>query len=364
MNVMVATFTIHPHFIMPITFRPSPNLGVEQVCIRDLPSQKEEKGVEVLQTSRDPTLMYVEDGNGFVNAVCNAYSNHHALRIRPDDVWIAIAVQVSLFIEMHADELRDKFVSHQGKTCLKVEGPGTLRHAPYDWFATEMAQKIQAHVKDPSIRDWVMPDFSTTTPEDRVAGSIVLLSSMKEYFSYVFMFKCGLPEVTLEGTPQDWQHLLDKLQRLKGQEFKTDDQLMRRWMDILEPVVVRMVDSAHGKPDLDWWNRVCQYLSQGSGTRQLTGWITAFCLYDKHKVCVLDEPKEPNEQSKRKRPDSPWPIIDCRRIPSGACVAPVQVVEPNGTEHSCRISAGHFGFQVDGSCLVPRVVWKMELLTP
>lgn len=34
--------------------------------------------------------------NGFVDTAISAYSNHHHLRIRPDDVWCAILSQLSL----------------------------------------------------------------------------------------------------------------------------------------------------------------------------------------------------------------------------------------------------------------------------
>ncbi|KAI1785227.1 hypothetical protein LXA43DRAFT_151204 [Ganoderma leucocontextum] len=34
------------------------------------------------------------------------YRSHHHLRIRPDDVWLAILVQLNFYINAHAEELR------------------------------------------------------------------------------------------------------------------------------------------------------------------------------------------------------------------------------------------------------------------
>jgi hypothetical protein len=45
-------------------------------------------------------------GNGFVNAVIRAYGHHHALVIRPDDVWLSILTQFSFYVNANAELLR------------------------------------------------------------------------------------------------------------------------------------------------------------------------------------------------------------------------------------------------------------------
>lgn len=58
--------------------------------------------------------------NGFVVSAIKAYNMHHHLRIRPEDVWFAVLTQLAFYINAHAEELRGKFVSHDGKKELKV----------------------------------------------------------------------------------------------------------------------------------------------------------------------------------------------------------------------------------------------------
>ncbi len=40
--------------------------------------------------------------NGFVYACLEAYNMHHRLVLRPDDVWLAILMQQSIYVNTHA----------------------------------------------------------------------------------------------------------------------------------------------------------------------------------------------------------------------------------------------------------------------
>ncbi|KAK8088538.1 hypothetical protein PG997_003499 [Apiospora hydei] len=59
--------------------------------------------------------------NGFVDSAWKAYSYHHNLVIRPDDVWFAILTQFSFYVNANSERLRDKFVSFEGKRALLLE---------------------------------------------------------------------------------------------------------------------------------------------------------------------------------------------------------------------------------------------------
>lgn len=45
--------------------------------------------------------------NGFVDSAVQAYNQHHNLVIRPDDVWFAILAQLNIYINEHAEDLRE-----------------------------------------------------------------------------------------------------------------------------------------------------------------------------------------------------------------------------------------------------------------
>lgn len=54
-------------------------------------------------------------GNGLVHTLEAAYSHHHHLTLRPDDVWLAVLSQFSIYVNKNAESLRSYFVTHEGK---------------------------------------------------------------------------------------------------------------------------------------------------------------------------------------------------------------------------------------------------------
>ena len=132
-----------------------------------------------------------------------AYNMHHNLVIRPEDVWFAILSQLSLYINKNLKELRDHFVSHKGKKELIVKTIGTRFTVDFGYLAKQMTILIGRNVVDPKLRQWIMPDFSTTKDTDRVIGAILMMGAKQKYFSYRMCCMCGIPSVTLLGTKED-----------------------------------------------------------------------------------------------------------------------------------------------------------------
>ncbi|KAF8451467.1 hypothetical protein BDZ91DRAFT_768402 [Kalaharituber pfeilii] len=210
--------------------------------------------------------------NGFISAVLSAYQGHYHLTIRPDDVWIAILTQFSLFVNANADTLADKFVGFPEMKELKVEmlGPGYRDGLNYGLLALAMSEEIDKNIVDPELKEWILPRFSTTTLDDKITSSLVMMSTLKQYFS-----------VTLQGDKADWATLLAKIEKLRGYNAETV-----MWYHMLEPVLSRFV-RAFDDPDGEWnrefWNRAAttETPRPGSGaTTYLTGWLTAFIPFD------------------------------------------------------------------------------------
>lgn len=99
-----------------------------------------------------------------------------------------------------------------------------------------------------------MPTFSTTTDQDKMVCGLLLMGTMKSYFEYVVM-ECGIPEVTLMGTLEDWQQLRELADHLLDFD---DVKAMRKWHKLLVPVLDKFVESYERatndeKPDRKFW---------------------------------------------------------------------------------------------------------------
>ncbi|KAF9994663.1 hypothetical protein BGZ79_000549 [Entomortierella chlamydospora] len=234
---------------------------------------------EFYQSSFQGTSDIIPSYNGFVSTLTRAYSQHHGLVIRPDDVWLAILAQFNLFINGNAERFRSQFVSHEGKKELTVSASGNRYTVDFGKLAYDMTKEIDRNIVDPSFRTWILPNFTTTTDNDIIVSSVVMMATMKKYFDYNFSMMCGLPRITLEGEKSDWEDILGRLEKLKEYDIRTI-----AWYHLLKPVISRFVkafDMPHGSEYLGFWNRIFHEIEGACMPSYLGGWATAFIAFDK-----------------------------------------------------------------------------------
>ncbi|KAJ7764166.1 hypothetical protein DFH07DRAFT_902933 [Mycena maculata] len=224
----------------------------------------------------------VPSANGFVATLLDAYTQDRALVIRPDDVWLAILCQFNFFVVARAELLRANFVAHEGKEELTIVAmPATRYTVNYGDIADQMADLIEKNVVDPSLRAWATPNFTTTTPNDRVVGAVLFMATLKNYFNYkIMLIGCGIPRVTLEGERSDWVDILGRLEKLKEYGLEAI-----AWYHLLRPVITRFVaafDAPASAENVAFWQRVAHYVPGGSGFgAYYNGWISAFTAFSK-----------------------------------------------------------------------------------
>lgn len=273
--------------------------------------------------------------NGFVYAAYDAYSNHHHLTIRPEDIWFAILSQTSFYINAHAEELRQNFVSHQRKKKLKVSSVGTIQELNVGQTVHELTEQIRDTVVDPELHTWIMPTFTTTAATDRAVASILMMGSMQQYFSYTSSMCCGLPSVTLLGERQDWLTIQRRLGKLR--EFGREP---AKFATLLEPVLRGFIASFDAPDDAsvrDFWGKITHSQS-GSGPTYLSGWITAFCFWSEKGRCLHDDEDPDGCEMDGVR----YHRVDTDRIPSGLAGVPL-TVNDNGHKIHTRLVAGSVG---------------------
>jgi len=329
------------------------NSQTHQEQIQRLPHYRGNKCKEILQTSNFPQSTLFSD-NGFVQTVVDCYNCHYNLVIRPDDVWAAIMTQFSFYINKHAEEFRGKFVDFEGKRELTVSVVGTLRAAPYETLVKLMSKEIDRNLIDPEVKKWILPNFSTTTDNDLVTVGVVFMASMKKYFDYKFCLCCGIPSITLEGTVDDWKEVHRRLEKLK--EYK-----LEKWHSMLEPILKEFVDAKEGKANVDFWQKICHHESGGSGPMYVSGWITAFCVFNKEgnwqETNLSRNFSEDMDES-----EVNWLRLDSNDIPTGIVEVDVKI-DDNGTEYDSIMFAGHMGAEIkkDGCTVQPVLGWSIAL---
>jgi hypothetical protein len=183
------------------------------------------------------------------------------------------------------EKFRDKFVGFDGKIDLVVQTNRKLYDPEFDWTGTidGFAKKINANTKN-NVAKLITADFSTTGTVERMASEIVLMEATKSYFNFIIMYLgCGFPSITLTGTVDDWQSIVDKTARL--QELGAGS-----WAADLKPILEQFVQAAQGNPDQAFWQDIVMKNTVASlrggacsldKPTELDGWFLKLMPYDK-----------------------------------------------------------------------------------
>ncbi|MCJ1463123.1 hypothetical protein MMC07_001728 [Pseudocyphellaria aurata] len=350
---------------MPVTSYPAPHgadtasyfyadatpLDILQKC-----SREERTKVKQLIQSSFPAQDFQApqsvsgSSNGFVHTVIQAYNEHLHLSIRPEDVWISILAQFSLYVNANAEELRSKFVAHEGQKELLVDEVGTIHSVDFGILAQRMTRELEKNVLDKDLRRWIMPSFTTTTYTDQVVAAIVMMGTLQKYFTYSMRLACGLPSVTLYGERSDWEDILMRLEKLPsfGEEAG-------RWYDLLKPVITRFVktfDEPETEETKDFWQKIVHRRREGSGTSYYSGWITAFCFWNADGKSVGLRPETlnttANVSSHFELDGVPYHRIDSKEVPPGFVSVPV-LVDDNGIQYKTTMVAGSVACRLESA---------------
>ena len=272
---------------------------------------------ELLQSSFETNehMNISASSNGFVASAITAYSRHHHLRIRPDDVWTAILTQFSFYVNAHAEELRSRFVAHEGKKQLEVKAARSRYTVDFGRMAQRMTDHIDQNVIDPTLRGWIIPDFSTTHNNDITVAAVLMMSTFQKYFDFKFTLMCGIPTVTLLGERADWENILHRLEKLK--EFGKE---CIAWYEMLHAVLRRFVESfdAPGSREVrNFWQHICHVENNGSGPTYISGWISAFCFWNNEGIALRDDPKLHSPRTTSQPPNVASPPASHRNLGHG-----------------------------------------------
>ena len=214
----------------------------------------------------------------FFMGMHRAYAEHRPFVLSPDMIWLLISQGFAQHVNANSEKLRSRFVDFFWKLTLVVSTKEvTLDNpdSPWEKIFPQFTKQITEHTGT-ELMNTLTSDFSTTTPVERIASQITIMEAMKSYFEFVVVrFVCGIPVITLKGTPEDWQRLLNKTRQLKDYDLAW-------WTSKLEPVLQEFVNASRGNINKDFWrNMFKRHSARQYGQINADGWIVKFFPYDK-----------------------------------------------------------------------------------
>lgn len=111
---------------------------------------------------------------------------------------------------------------------------------------------------------------------------------MKSYFSYGMSSTCGIPNVTLLGTIDDWHSLRTRAKALGALMMP---EFSDKWMSALLPILDECVASYQGNVNHHFWQPVVKPRHMGrhmsGGHPFISGWVQLLFPYRANgKVCL------------------------------------------------------------------------------
>lgn len=243
----------------------------------------------------------------FYEAVSRSYFDHRPLVLSPDMIWLLIEQGFASHVNSNHNELRHMFVDFEGKKNLQINVTGdpalsvvdNMLIQNWDSIIQRFPPMIAEYTGD-ELMNTLTADFSTTTSTERIASEIAIMKAMENYFEYeVFIAACGIPEITLLGTTDDWLKVIEKTKKLSKYNLEW-------WTNRLVPILEQFVRASQNDIDKKFWKNIYKYHS-GTGCKRTLfpkpayadGWFVNFFPYDKdgNKISetIKDESVLPNE---------------------------------------------------------------------
>jgi hypothetical protein len=158
----------------------------------------------------------------------------------------------SNYVDKNARQLRQAFIHHKDKMNLEIR---TSHANDEDW--EEFFDKVITTIREKTVEgvtEHLECNFSTTDKFSLVMSTAIIMNTFKKYFTYTRMGDaCGIVNIHMGGTLDDWEKLEKKLAYLK--QFDMDGKL-KRYVDRLQPVLEQFTETYKGHVHLEFWNNI------------------------------------------------------------------------------------------------------------
>lgn len=243
--------------------------------------------LEVMSEIEEGNLVFA-GGQGFVASAMMAFAYHLPLALAPDHLWAVITSGFAYHVNQYPEELRHHFVKHQGQVELRVREDSIRmgESPPREWeelvFPRFTAQ-IQENLNNTKVHDLLVhTNFSTSTVASQSAAQITLMSSMKAFFRYTLVTLCGIPNIKLEGTRDDWQHLRSQTAQLAQWMMPNHPQGDLWIQDVVLPILDEFLEAYDGNVNYCFWQSMVKFRLNQDGCHSfdfLSGWLPTLFPY-------------------------------------------------------------------------------------
>lgn len=285
--------------------------------------------------------------HGLIEAAHRAYDRHYGLSLSPDDLWVTITQGFASIINNDPEAFRGKFVTHEGKKEIRIRRDEfVMGEFGNDWQGCfgEFSAAIRDHIGTDK-HTLLVSDFTTTGPMEKAISELTLMDTVQAYFEYVVETRCGIPNITLRGTTEDWKKLETKVAGLA--QFGD----LEWWLKSVRAIVAQFVAASEGNVDATFWEKLYKGKNESGGIN-MTGWILQLLPYTKDY-----------RGNKTKNPllSAGSSGVNNADLPASLSNVPF-IWDYYGTRHDYQFIGGIVGYtqSADGGVLSPTMGWAVR----
>lgn len=211
--------------------------------------------------------------HGYMDLTSTAYSRHYSLEMAPHDLWYIVMTQLATAIKDNSEACRDLFSSSPDKQLVLVPQDHEV-----DINLSALIEQMKLLI--PADTELFLPQLSTHTIESELACAAAFADGMSNYYDYG-MFCCGIPQIKLSGTAEDWSLLYNNLTKI--QQLFIPLAVMSKTCLYLDDVldIVSNIGQTYVRPDMntEFWLDIFTQRNVGSGGDLVVdGWLTRLYL--------------------------------------------------------------------------------------
>ncbi len=207
-----------------------------------------------------------------VAALHLGFAGHRPVSLSPDAVWLTLCQGVAHHLRADPEAARSRLGLLPGRAVLEVRRDDFVKGSPENpWpeVFEELAAAARRHAG--LARGFFGAEFSTTGSAERAVRDVLLLGALEPFCSYSLRTLCGIPSLTLEGTPDDWRRVAEGARRFAALGLEW-------WVTPLAPVLEQFVAAAEGRVAGEFWRSLYKYNDE-SGRHDVQGWVALFFPY-------------------------------------------------------------------------------------
>lgn len=237
------------------------------------------RNIEYVSTTKS-TGFDAQGLNGLLFTWTKSFADHLPLTIKPDDIMYTLSAGLATHIKLNAEKLKNYFSDQPDKYKIVVRRDEFVRgSATNDWMSVfdEFVITVGKTVLDKELITRMQQTFESSTRKSMTARNISIMEAMSPYCNYELQTMCGIPEITLKGSHEEWVRVRDFANYLRKYDLDW-------WIDVLDPVLEQFIQTAlnarYNPDEIDttFWNEMVKKIG-GSGGPYFSGWVSTLFPY-------------------------------------------------------------------------------------